>query len=150
METTPDFASLLDDLFGEPAEPESAGRQPFPSFDYLAVAEELHSGRILVSEDEVAAEYREAADPVQEGLAALFGDAEDDPNHSPPAVDPAVIAGELALAGRDAADLARLRRDFAFRNHPDRVPPALRAGAVRRMQIANSLIDEALHRLRKG
>lgn len=37
----------------------------------------------------------------------------------------------------------RLRRDFAFRNHPDRVAEHLRAYAIVRMQIANTLIDEA-------
>ena len=43
-----------------------------------------------------------------------------------------------------AADLKRLRRRFAKANHPDRVAPAVREQATRRMTIANSLIDEAL------
>jgi hypothetical protein len=41
-------------------------------------------------------------------------------------------------------DLARIRREFAKLNHPDRVLPPEREEATRRMTIANSLIDEAL------
>lgn len=56
-----------------------------------------------------------------------------------------VIAEELGL-GRalGKADLERLRRDFAKRNHPDRCAPALRSTAARRMSIANMLIDARL------
>jgi hypothetical protein len=43
-------------------------------------------------------------------------------------------------------DFGRLRRDFAFHNHPDRVAPHLRNHAIRRMQVANMLIDEARRR----
>jgi hypothetical protein len=41
-------------------------------------------------------------------------------------------------------DLKLLRRKFAKANHPDRVSPATREQATRRMTIANVLIDEAL------
>ena len=43
-----------------------------------------------------------------------------------------------------STDLKLIRRRFAKANHPDRVAPAVRDQATRRMTIANSLIDEAL------
>jgi hypothetical protein len=43
---------------------------------------------------------------------------------------------DLALA-----ELRRIRREFAKKNHPDRIEPALRVNAARRMTIANMLID---------
>jgi hypothetical protein len=44
------------------------------------------------------------------------------------------------------AELRRIRRDFAVRNHPDRVPVAQRDEATKRMTLANVLIDRALKR----
>jgi len=145
---------LLDDLFvaaEEPAEP--APRATIP-FDYLAVAEELHSGRIKVSSGEAAAEYREAAEGVEAELEALLGEVGVEENAAePPAeivvelpVEPATIAVELGLNEAKPADLGRLRRVFALKNHPDRVPAHLRQNALKRMQIANVLIDEAKRR----
>jgi hypothetical protein len=53
-----------------------------------------------------------------------------------------VIAEELGLRPDLAtADLQRIRRDFAKKNHPDRFDPARRSNAARRMSIANMLID---------
>lgn len=49
-----------------------------------------------------------------------------------------------------ADDLNRIRREFALQNHPDRVTPARRELATRRMTIANALIDEALKQKRDG
>jgi hypothetical protein len=55
------------------------------------------------------------------------------------------IAEELGLsANLAAAELQRIRRDFAKKNHPDRFEPAHRTGAARRMSIANMLIDAQL------
>ena len=51
---------------------------------------------------------------------------------------------------QDAADLGRMRRSFAFANHPDRVAPHLRQRAMIRMQVANMLIDEAKRRALAG
>ncbi len=63
----------------------------------------------------------------------------------PPRSENEVIAEELGLARPLAkADLVKLRRDFAKRNHPDRCAPAQRPRAARRMSIANMLIDAAL------
>jgi hypothetical protein len=145
---------LLDDLFvaaEEPAEP--APRATIP-FDYLAVAEELHSGRIKVSGSEAAAEYREAGEGIEAELEALLGEVGVEENAAdPPAeilvelpVEPETIAVELGLNGAEPAELGRLRRVFALKNHPDRVPAHLRQNALKRMQIANGLIDEAKRR----
>jgi len=125
-----DFASVLDELLAEQApEPD---RAHLASIDYLSVVDELHSGRIRFSEDTIQAAYRIFAGQSAEGEAAE------------PSVDPDEIARELGLTGRrKPRELDRLRRDFAFRNHPDRVPEHLRARAIIRMQVANMLIDEA-------
>lgn len=145
---------MLDDLFlaSEPAE-EGAAAPSIP-FDYLAVADELHSGRIRVSSETLDAEYREnsdmPADLVAEFAALLDRlppvpeTAAGQPEEKLPPVDPESIAAELGLgeAGK-AADFGQMRRSFAFANHPDRVAPHLRQRAMVRMQIANMLIDDA-------
>lgn len=69
----------------------------------------------------------------------------------PPDTDPAAVALELDVARASAPrDLDRLRRAFAFRNHPDRVRPEWRECAEIRMRIANRIIDEAKRRAAAG
>jgi hypothetical protein len=46
------------------------------------------------------------------------------------------------------ADLERIRRTFAYRNHPDRFGPSHKAHALQRMTAANVLIDQALETAR--
>jgi hypothetical protein len=82
--------------------------------------------------------------------ASLYASAE------PPAGDEFEIPGletvpdDLRLTARMTTDdLHRIRREFALKNHPDRVPPAFRALATSRMVAANTLIDEALARRRQ-
>ncbi|HXW71454.1 MAG TPA: hypothetical protein VEK34_08440 [Methylocella sp.] len=59
------------------------------------------------------------------------------------------IAKELGLnAGLGRAELARIRREFAKKNHPDQFGESCRAMAERRMSIANMLIDERIRRRR--
>ncbi|KQZ13149.1 hypothetical protein ASD44_02980 [Mesorhizobium sp. Root554] len=150
-----DFASLLDDLFVAPQEAEDTAAAPSIPFDYLSVVDELHSGRIKVSGEAAAAEYREAGADLSAEFAALLDQvkvalAEEAPASAEdrlPPVDPDSIAAELGL-DRDVADMDfnRLRRGFAFDNHPDRVAPHLRQRAAIRMQIANMLIDDARRR----
>lgn len=148
-----DFATLLKELLAEsgndgpgPAGPASV------SVDYLAVADELLSGRITVADETVAAVYREASDDVDESVEALFAAAgnavEPDPTPAElPSVEPEAISRELGISGNmPVADLAHIRRAFAFRNHPDRVAPHLRQRALQRMQVANMLIDDARRR----
>lgn len=57
------------------------------------------------------------------------------------------VAEELALhEALTPSELKRIRREFAARNHPDRVPTWQRDEATQRMTIANVLIDRALKR----
>lgn len=154
-----DFARLLDDLFQAAAvpeaEPEAAVSAPTIPFDYLSVVDELHSGRIKVSDEEASAEYRAASAQIEELLREFdLKRAEIVPPplevEQWPSIEPADIARELALDKLTRAeDLARVRRSFAFDNHPDRVAAHLRDHAIVRMQIANTLIDEAKRRLRR-
>jgi hypothetical protein len=154
-----DFASLLDDLFvgsdkGDGVEGDGTGARPSIPFDYLSVADELHSGRIKVS----ATEYREAGGDLATEFAALLDHAklalsgeELKPAEKLPPIDPESIAVELGLnQPKQVADLGRMRRSFAFANHPDRVAPHLRQRAAIRMQVANMLIDEAKRRAVAG
>ncbi len=65
-----------------------------------------------------------------------------------PPCDADSIAAELGLnRNLTAADITVLRRAFALRNHPDRVPEAWRALATERMTIANRLLDAAAAKL---
>ena len=138
-----DFASVLDEVTQRAEEAEAEAQAPL-SFDYLAVAEELHSGRIKVAPDAVLDEYRATSALLEAELDALASALEE----PLPSIDPDDIARELALVSVGSADdLARLRRTFAFGNHPDRVPARLRERAMVRMQVANQLIDEARRRL---
>jgi hypothetical protein len=81
--------------------------------------------------------------------AAYLGlDAEWAGREALPETAPDAIARELALHRiADVKSLDRLRREFAFRNHPDRVRPEWCDAAMVRMQTANRLIDEARQRL---
>jgi len=151
MQTNRDFATLLKDLL---AESENDGRgaagPASVSFDYLAVADELLSGRITVADETVAAVYRETAGDVDETVEALFEAAAIAKAAAPvelPPVEPEAISRELGIkSNTPVADLAHIRRAFAFRNHPDRVAPHLRPRALLRMQVANMLIDDARRR----
>ena len=133
--TTKDFATLLDEAIAEAEAQEGPAyaRTTIP-FDVLAEGQ----GGEPVSDAAAAAEY-------------LFAMA-DVPPVAPlpelPSTEPAAIARELKLTGREKPEtLDRLRREFAFRNHPDRVAPELRQRAIVRMQIANRMIDDAKGRL---
>jgi len=146
-----DFAELLDDLLAASAEAGEADDDraaPALRVDLLAQIERLQAHSRAVSPDGVARAYGDnaggeapkAAQPapdLQPALDDLFF------------LDPQSISRELGLEGRpSAAELDRARRNFALRYHPDRVPEAMRARAVLRMQIANMLIDEAKRRAR--
>ena len=137
-----DFASLLDELIAASAVEEQPAARPHIAFDYLSVADELHSGRIKVSVDAAAAEYR-LTDAAEEAAHVLFAAAGEAPVEELPAISPEAISRELGLSDAGPAELSRKRRSFAFKNHPDRVAPHLRQRAMVRMQVANMLIDEA-------
>lgn len=151
-----DFASLLDDLFVAAETPGEAAPRPTIPFDYLAVADELHSGRITLSDTAVADEYRAAGRDVEAELAALLhaaglggapaGQTVEQPAPDTLSIEPEAIASELGLHAAEPLDFGRLRRAFALKNHPDRVPSQFRERALLRMQVANGLIDEAKRR----
>jgi hypothetical protein len=64
-----------------------------------------------------------------------------------PAVSSATIEKELALhPAMSAEELRAIRRDYALRNHPDRVPERLRALSTLKMTLANAIIDAAITR----
>ena len=136
-----DFAALLDELIAAREEFEPSGSAPTIPFDYLAVAEELHSGRIRVAEDAVEAQYRDFFEEDTIKITPEPAAAE-----LPTTTDPRAIAAELGLDKANPAEFTRIRRRFAFANHPDRVAPHLREHALLRMKVANMLIDEACKR----
>ncbi|WP_269930112.1 hypothetical protein [Aminobacter sp. HY435] len=152
--TNRDFASLLDDLIVASELGDIAPAPTIP-FDYLAVAEELHSGRIRVAGETVAAEYREAGADLEDEFVSLLDMVKAQPETvaaeepAAPSIDPAEIAAELGIAEAHPGDLARMRRSFALANHPDRVAPHLRQRAMVRMQLANMMIDDAKRRAAK-
>lgn len=64
-----------------------------------------------------------------------------------PSASAEAIARELNLNGaRTASELHMLRREFMWRNHPDRRPEIPRDLANARVAVANMLIDRALRR----
>lgn len=69
-------------------------------------------------------------------------------DHDGPAamsIDLTQITSELGLhPDMSIDDIARIRRQFASRNHPDRVPAELRKIATIRMQVANALLDRLM------
>ncbi len=131
--TTTDFASLLDQMLEADRETEfvSAARPSIP-IDFLGLRQ------TPPTDPNAAVDYLfEAADNF----------AVEPPQPEPaeqPSILPFDIARELALTGREKPEaLDRIRREFAFANHPDRVAEDMRDRAIVRMQIANRMIDEA-------
>lgn len=145
------FSAVLDGLPVEPPLEDDLGRAPTVPFDHLSVVDELHSGRIVISQDMVAQEYLDAARLSEAELHSLLAGIVIETAPALPArlsTDPGDIARELALDGLDLDGLAQLRRRFAFANHPDRLAAPQRQSGMVRMQVANMLIDEACRRLR--
>ena len=144
-----DFASVLDELLEEAFEDRPDEVRPVVRLDPLSVADELHSGKIVISPERAAAEYEpgEADDASRPEVEAPPLAPEPETLET----DPEAIARELGLdKGRPPADLDALRRKFAAANHPDRVAEHLRGDAMVRMQVANMLIDEAKRKKPRG
>ncbi|MBE7185329.1 MAG: hypothetical protein INR68_13100 [Methylobacterium mesophilicum] len=146
MEQARDFAALLEELI-EAAQPTPL-IQPSPSVDYLAAVEEAEPLMVSASAQEAVAAYRDFS--LEDELFALIEEKEAVGLIAAPSLAPDDIAAELGIALCRPGDLPQMRRLFALHNHPDRVAPHLRENAEKRMQIANSLIDEALTRFRAG
>jgi hypothetical protein len=135
-----DFAQLLDELMRVEQEPSPGVRASIP-FDFL-----METIRAEVpSAHGAAADYFDALSALDEVSVTALDEVE------LPSIEPEAVADELRLCeATEARDLDQLRREFAFRNHPDRVGPELRDRAMIRMQIANRLIDEAKRRALAG
>lgn len=135
------FETLFIDLFKDADE---TGEAPRPSHPFSI-------GSLEAAWD-VAAQAR--ALPVQEGVnrdvrRIAYSD-ESDGTHDV-SLDPHRILSELGLHSKATeAEIAVLRREFALRNHPDRVPADLREIATQRMMIANDLMDQYLAKLRRS
>lgn len=144
MEQPHDFASLLEELI-EAAQP--AVSVPLsPSVDYLAALEDIEMASVPASPQDAVAAYRDFS--LEDEFTALIEEKHAVGLIEAPSLVPDEIAAELGLARCGPSDLPQVRRLFALHNHPDRVAPHLRENAEKRMQIANSLIDEALSRYR--
>lgn len=132
-----DFASVLEEILNaRPPEAPDAGPRPSIPFD-ITPANAVDAFWSSLPSDLVAEFYGDAGGPEKSAEPTL------------PPVQPELIAAELGLDRPvPAKNLDRLRRTFAFRNHPDRVRPELRELAKIRMQVANRLIDEAKRKAR--
>ncbi|AGK59390.1 heat shock protein DnaJ domain-containing protein [Hyphomicrobium denitrificans 1NES1] len=135
------FETLLTEFFKGA---DDTGEAPRPSHRFSISSLEAAWG--------VAAQAR--ALPMQEGSnrdtrRIAYGD-ESDGGHGV-SLDPHKILSELGLHSEATeAEIAMLRREFALRNHPDRVPADLRDAATQRMMIANDLMDRHLAKLRRS
>ena len=136
-----DFVSFLEDLVEPPAKP-ATHDEDFS--DDAVAAPSIPFG--LVGGN--AADLPSGSGPEMAAVAYLGLNAGWAGREALPETAPDAIARELALHRiADAKSLDRLRREFAFGNHPDRVRPEWRDAAMARMQTANRLIDEAKQRL---
>lgn len=62
----------------------------------------------------------------------------------------AAVLAALGLRGDSSeAEIGNARREFALRNHPDKVPGELKETATRRMMIVNEILDRHLAERRR-
>lgn len=134
-----DFESIIDSLFGRDDRPAGVSRLNRLSIDGLEAAWAL------------AAASRGGAGNSQVPPKHPYAFDEQSSISADPLLDPNKILIELGLdANFSEADIAALRREFALRNHPDRVQSDLRELATQRMMIANDLMDRYVARLKKS
>lgn len=144
-----DFAAVLDELMADAFRERPGEARPAVRLDPLSVADELHSGKIVISQERAAAEY--GSDSAEEAPKQKVDAPPLAPEPAALDTDPKAIARELGLDRMwQPSDLDAVRRRFASANHPDRVAPHLRDDALVRMQIANMLIDEAKRKKKSG
>lgn len=131
------FAKLIDELFDETRGSVEAAKPNRFSIDSLEAAWALsNTGR----------ERPDRHDFRPRNPYVVIGESD---NEADALLDPNKILLELGLdANFSETDIATLRREFALRNHPDRVQPDLRELATQRMMIANDLMDRYVERLR--
>lgn len=133
----PAFEALIDALSADQAEQTySPTRRPALTIEGLEAASGVIPNRALLKDPSGKIEKPAASD----GVAAHELEA-----------DAASMLARLGLDGcTTESDVLALRRSFALRNHPDRLPPAMRQLATERMMAVNSLLDRHLARLRRG
>jgi len=133
------FETLIQDLFQNAAPMEDAPKPAHPfSIGSLEAAWELAAQARRGPGDDIPAQ----ASPYGYDPGEAAREISLDPNR---------IVSELGLhAGVSDADIVALRRQFAMRNHPDRVPAELRDIATQRMMIANDLIDRYVASLKNA
>ena len=125
------FHVVLDRLINQGNAPGGATPhwRPIPACDWTSLAE-------------VAAP---AACDIATGQMYIDADLSEAASQGTPRGVEEAVALELQLSDDlEPAELERMRRTFAYRNHPDRVGPAHQARALLRMTVANVLIDQAL------
>lgn len=134
------FETLFIDLFKDIDETGEAPRPSPVSISSLEAAWDVAArARALPAQEAVNRDARRTA----------YGD--ESAGTADLSLDPHKILSELGLHSEATeAEIAVLRREFALRNHPDRVPADLREIATQRMMIANDLMDRYLARLRRS
>lgn len=134
-----DFELIIDQLFGRDERPAGAPRPNRFSINSLEAAWGL------------AAASRKDRENSGAHVRTPYSDAGDGREDADMLLDRSRILIELGLdANFSEADIAALRREFALRNHPDRVRADLRDLATQRMMIANDLMDRYVAKLRKA
>ena len=134
--STPTFATLFDELRSDSeAEDHAPRRRPGLTIDGLEAAWEMAGPT--------------PANPVND---SKFGwDAADVAPSGDAAADAETLLVRMGLQGcTTETELYALRREFALRNHPDRLPPGMRTLANERMTAVNAIIDRQIARLRRG
>lgn len=133
------FELLINELFGGDDRPAGAPASSRFSIDSLEAAWSLTAASRIEKRDTPLIPKRSYSFDADEIGSADF------------LLDPNKILIELGLdANFSEADIAVLRREFALRNHPDRVAPELQEIATQRMMIANNLMDRYVARLRNA
>ncbi len=129
----------------------SVGTKPLTIDDVGAIAERRAIVTLSPDGREAVRKARAVVDRLVDEKIPAYGITTGVGSQKDFSVDPEAIAAELGLGSpAQDADFSRLRRSFAFANHPDRVAPHLRQRAMIRMQIANMLIDEAKRKSARG
>lgn len=138
------FRSVLD-MLGDDGADADAGEATPHSAGYDTGGTWRSSDQVQYAFDGMA---RAGGSAALDRVAMLYGENPATLREAPQIMHPKrSVAEELALhAGLSVADLHRIRRDFALRNHPDRVPRWQHDEATQRMTLANVLIDRALRR----
>lgn len=139
------FADVVDKLSSSPEAP--------PKRD--ARAAQTASGSAAQAKSEPAYVAHGALTEIYRSTLRLFGlshtDAADKLERvlPQPSTKPEDIARELKIRGwHTEVQLHKIRRRFAMKNHPDRVPSSIRSASTMRMGIANMLIDQAIRKLK--